>query len=164
MIWSRLIIDGILLCIIFNAVVSLLWFIIPNAFSKMCPKDIREAAPPREKKEIAILAGVLYPLYIFILAYIPISAYMSGVTGFWNFFWTGYIDMLFVNFGDLFWLDFIMLGIVRKRNVIQGTEHCKSWQTKEWMKTALPEHLIFWPLILCSIAGFISAGIGSLLC
>lgn len=56
---------------------SVLWFIVPNAFSKMCPKDIRNAVPPCQKSELITLACVLYPLYILIVAYIPFSAHME---------------------------------------------------------------------------------------
>lgn len=67
--WIRTILDGIAVCLIFNVTVALLWMLVPNAFSKMLPPEIRRAAPKREKKEVAVLAGVLYPLYILIESY-----------------------------------------------------------------------------------------------
>ena len=70
MVWSRTILDGIILCLIFNLTVAVTWIFIPCAFSKMLPKEIRLAAPPRKRKEVVILACVLYPLYLLIFAYI----------------------------------------------------------------------------------------------
>lgn len=46
--------------------------------------------------------------------------------------------------------------------MIPGTEHCKAWETKEWMKTlAIPEHLIGWPFMVCPLVGLIMAGIST---
>lgn len=59
MIWSRTILDGIVVCLIFNVTVAHLWMMIPNAFSKMLPAEIRKASPKREKKEVIILEFVL---------------------------------------------------------------------------------------------------------
>ena len=164
MIWSRAILDGLALCAVFNLTVALLWLIIPNAFSRMLPPEIRKAAPPREKREVIKLAAVLYPLYIVIFAYMAGSARQAGVSGFWNLFRMGYIEMLFVNFGDLIGLDYLFRKKFLNRIMIKGTEHCRAWETKEWMlKLGLPEHLILWPLIVCPLAGLICAGIGALI-
>ena len=108
MIWSRTILDGIVVCLIFNVTIALLWMLVPNAFSKMLPAEIRKASPKREKKEIIILASVMYPLYILIFIYMAVSARQAGVSGFWNLFWTGYVEMAFINFGDLIGLDGFM--------------------------------------------------------
>ena len=74
MIWSRTILDGIVVCLVFNVTIALLWMMVPNAFSKMLPAEIRKASPKREKKEIIILASVMYPLYILIFIYMAVSA------------------------------------------------------------------------------------------
>lgn len=165
MIWSRTILDGIVVCLIFNVTVALLWMLMPNAFSKMLPPEIRRAAPKREKKEIIMLAGVLYPLYLLIFLYMAVSARQAGVSGFWNLFWTGYVEMFFVNLGDFFGLDWFFRGLVKDRGImIPGTEHCEAWKLKKWMLTlALPEHGILWPLIVCPLVGLICAGIGALM-
>lgn len=160
MVWSRTVLDGILLCLIFNLTVAVTWIFIPGAFSKMLPKEIRLASPPRKMNEVIILASVLYPLYILIFAYMIVSAHLAGVTGFWHLFWTGYIEMFFINLGDFFGLDWWYRGAIKDKIMIPGTEHCKAWETKEWMKTlAIPEHLIGWPLVVCPLVGFIVAGI-----
>lgn len=62
MIWTRAILDGLALCVVFNVTVALFWLIMPNAFSKKLPPEIRKAAPPREKREVIRLAAVLCPL------------------------------------------------------------------------------------------------------
>ena len=122
MVWSRTILDGILLCLIFNLTVAVTWIFIPCAFSNMLPKEIRLAAPPRKRKEVVILACVLYPLYLLIFAYMIVSSHLAGVTGFWHLFWTGYIEMFFINMGDLWGLDFWYRGAVKDKIMIPGTE------------------------------------------
>ncbi len=163
--WLRTILDGIAVCLIFNMTVALLWMLIPNAFSKMLPPEIRKAAPKRKKKEVAILATVLYPLYILIFIYMAVSARQAGVSGFWNLFWTGYVEMFFVNLGDFFGLDCFFRGLVKDKGImIPGTEHCEAWNLKKWMLTlAIPEHCIMWPLIICPLAGLIFVGIGTVI-
>ncbi|MDO5424622.1 MAG: hypothetical protein Q4F41_12930 [Eubacteriales bacterium] len=165
MIWERVILDGIAVCLVFNVAVALLWMLVPNAFSKMMPPEIRKAAPKRGKGEVAVLAGVLYPLYILIFVYMAVSARQAGISGFWNLFWTGYVEMFFVNLGDFFGLDWFFRGLVKDKGImIPGTEHCEAWNLKKWMLTlALPEHVIAWPLIMCPLAGLICAGLGGLI-
>ncbi len=158
--WTRTILDGIVLMIIFNAVVAVAWIFMPTSFSSMTPKEIREAAPPRTKKDMIKLACLLYPLFILTVAYMIVSSHLAGVTGFWNLFWTAYIETFFINMGDFWGLDFWYRGAVKDKIMIPGTEHCKAWETKEWMKTlAIPEHWILWPFIACPMFGFIVAGI-----
>ena len=149
----------------FNVAVALLWMLVPKAFSKMLPPEIRKAAPKREKKEVAILADVLYPMYILIFVYMAVSARQAGVTGFRNLFWTGYVEMFFINLGDFFGLDWFFREIVKKKRLmIPGTEHCEAWNLKKWMLTrAVPKHCIMWPLVVCPLAGLICAGIGALI-
>ena len=162
MVWTRTILDGIMLCLVFNLTIAVLWLFVPCAFSKMLPKEIRLAAPPRKKKEVIILASVLYPLYILIFAYMIVSAHLAGVTGFCNLFWTGYIEMFFINLGDFFGLDWWYRGAIKDRIMIPGTEHCRAWETKEWMKTLeIPEHLIGWTFVVCPLAGLIVVGSGT---
>jgi hypothetical protein len=43
---SRTILDGIVLSILFNAVVGLFFFVVPQAYAMMFPKGIKEAAKP----------------------------------------------------------------------------------------------------------------------
>lgn len=96
-----------------------------------------------------MLSCVLYPLYIGLVAYAILSAYLAGASGFWNLFWMGYIEMFFVNLGDFFGLDWWFREKFKDRIMPPGTEHCKAWNTKEWMLTlAVPEHWMGWPLVI----------------
>ena len=52
--WPRTILDGIMLCLVFNLLIALLWTFIPGSFKNMLPAEIRKAAPPRKKKEVII--------------------------------------------------------------------------------------------------------------
>lgn len=161
----RTILDGTLMCVIFNAVVGLFWFIVPQAYSVMFPAEIKKAAAPYvKKKDLRIMNLVIYPLYILMIAYMVFSAVLSGVTGFWNLFWTGYIEMFFVNVGDFLILDCWLRSVVKDKGLIKGAENSKAWEFKEWMmKLAVPEHALAWPLIFCPLVGFICAGIGMLI-
>lgn len=43
-------------------------------------------------------------------------------------FWTGYVEMFFVNLGDFFGLDWFFRGLVKDKGImIAGTEHCEAW-------------------------------------
>ncbi len=162
--WVRTLLDGVVLCLVFNLLIALLWVFIPGSFKNMLPSEIRKAAPPRKKKEVIILASVLYPLYPLIFAYMIVSSHMAGVTGFWNLFWTGYIEMMFINLGDFIGLDYWFRKVSMNKVMIPGTEHCKAWETKTWMLTlGIPEHLGFWPFVFCPLTGLIVAGVSTLI-
>lgn len=55
----------------------------------------------RPLKEVIVLSAVLFPLYPLIFAYMIVSSHMAGVSGFWNLFWTGYIEMFFITPGHM---------------------------------------------------------------
>lgn len=161
--WLRIVLDGLAMALVFNAVVGMFWFLMPHAYARMLPKEIKEAAGPQTKTEIAHLAAVLYPLYIGVIAWMVASAYSAGVTGFWNLFWTGYCEMMFVNLGDFLILDCWLRAAVKDKGLIAGAEHCKAWEWKEWRKQAVPEHFVLGPLVFCPVVGLICAGIGTLI-
>lgn len=69
----------------------------------------KSTTPKRIKREVLVLACVLYPLYIGLIAYAIISAYQAGASGFWKLFWMGYTEMFFVNLGKFFGLDWPLL-------------------------------------------------------
>lgn len=165
MIISRIILDGLAISLFFNFGVGMFSFILPQAYSTMFPKEIKEAAAPYvEKKDVKKMYAIILSIYVAVFLYFGISTYFSGVTGFWNLFWTGYIEMLFVNFGDLLILDCLLRAVTKnKKDLIKGAENCKAWNLGEWMKAALPEHLLIWPVTFCPIAGLITAGIVKLL-
>ena len=58
--WSRTILDRIVMCVIFNAVVGMFFFVFPQAYSRMFPKRIKEAAAPFvRKKDVTLLRFIL---------------------------------------------------------------------------------------------------------
>lgn len=161
MVWSRTILDGIVMSLLFNAVVGLGFLLVPQAYSVMFPKEIKEAAAPYvEKKDVRKMHLILYPLYLLMFLYWSVSAHFDGVIGFWPLFWTGYVEMTFVSISDFLILDCWLPQKVR--HMIKGAEHCKAWERKEWlMKLAIPEHFLGWPLLVCPLAGLIVAGIST---
>ena len=54
--WLRTVLDGIVLCLIFNVTVALLWMLVPNAFSKMLPPEIRKGNQSRNIGQISYSA------------------------------------------------------------------------------------------------------------
>lgn len=91
-----------------------------------------------------------------------ISAKVSGTQEFWNYFWTGYIEMTFISLGDFFFLDCYLRAKVKDKEMIKGAEKSKAWEAKEWMKLAIPEHFLFWPIIICPVVGLFVAGISNI--
>ena len=161
--WQRTILDGLMMSMLFNAVVGLGFMLFPQAYSVMFPKEIKEAAAPYvEQEDVKKVRLILYTLYILLFIYWSISAHLAGVSNFWSLFWTGDVEMTFVSVSDFLILDCWLPGKVR--HMIKGAEHCKAWERKEWLlKLAIPEHGLGWTLIFCPVAGFIVAGIGTLL-
>ena len=161
---ARTILDGILMCVVFNAVVGLFFFVMPQAYSVMFPKKIKEAAAPYvEKKQIRDMYIVLGVLYVSMFVYMAVSARLAGTRGFWNLFWTGYIEMFFVNVGDFVLLDCLSRVYVKDKDLIHGAEGNPGWEWKEWRKLAIPEHGLMWPLLVCPLVGLIVAGFGALI-
>ncbi len=158
--WPRIILDGISMSLLFNAVVGVGFLLFPQAYSTMFPKEIKEAAAPYvNRKDVRTVHLILYPLYLFLFVYWGLSACSAGTKGFWPLFWTGYVEMTLVSLSDFLILDVWLPGKVR--HMIKGAEHCNAWERKEWlMKLAIPEHGIVWPLFMCPVAGLIAAGIG----
>ncbi|SDX83291.1 hypothetical protein SAMN02910264_00807 [Ruminococcaceae bacterium YAD3003] len=44
--WARTLLDGVVLCLVFNLLIALLGVFIPGSFKNMLPSEIRKAAPP----------------------------------------------------------------------------------------------------------------------
>lgn len=136
----------------------------PQAYSRMLPKDLKEAAKKYlEKKDLIKLALLLYPLYIFVILYMAISTHQSGVVGFKNYFWSGYIEMMIIGIVDFLFLDCYLRSKVKDKKMIKGAEDSSSWQFKEWMKTAVLEHFLFWPLVICPVVGALVGLIGGII-
>ena len=161
--WPRIILDGIAMSLLFNAVVLLGFTLWPQEYSVMFPKEIKEAAASYVKRsDVRKMKLFLYSLYLFLFIYWAASAHFTEMTGFWPLFWTGYIEMTFVSLSDFLILDCWLPQKVR--HMIKGAEHCKAWERREWMlKLAIPEHALGWTLLVCPVAGFAVAGIAFLL-
>ena len=163
MYWPRILLDGLSMSLLFNAVVGVGFLLWPQAYSTMFPKEIREAAAPYvDKKDVRKMKLLLYPLYLFLFIYWAISAHFAGMDSFWPLFWTGYVEMTLVSVSDFLILDCWLPGKVK--HMIQGAEHCKAWERKEGLiKLAIPEHGLAWTFLACPFAGLIVAGIGTIL-
>ena len=160
--WPRIIVDGLAMSLLFNAVVGVGFLLWPQAYSTMFPKEIKDAAAPYvDRCDVRKMYLLLYPLYLLIFIWWGVSAGLAGIKGFWPLFWTGYVEMTMVSISDFLILDCWLSGKVR--HMIEGAKQCKAWERKEWLKTlAIPEHALGWTLLVCPIAALIVAGVGSL--
>ena len=160
--WPRIILDGLSMSLLFNAVAGLGFLLVPQAYSTMFPKEIRRAAAPFvEKKDVRTMKLILYPLYLVLFVYWAVSAHAAGMTGFRNLFRAGYIEMTMVSLSDFIILDSWLPP--KARPFIKGAEHCKAWERWEWMKTlAIPEHGLGWTFLVCPLAGLAVAGLNML--
>ncbi len=161
--WSRTIIDGLAMSLLFNAVVGLGFVLYPQEYTPMFPREIKKAAAPYvNKKNERKVKLIIYSLYLFLFVYWAVSAHFAGIDGFWTLFWTGYVEMTMVSLSDFIILDCWLPP--KAKPYIKGAENCKAWNRKEWLlKLAIPEHGIAWTILMCPIAGLIVAGIGCLL-
>ena len=161
--WPRIILDGIAMSAVFNAVVLVGFTLWPQEYSVMFPKEIKDAAAPYvNKAEARKMKLFLYGLYLALFLYWAISAHFAGIKGFWPLFRTGYAEMTLVSVSDFMILDCWLPQKIRDR--IKGAEHCKAWERKEWLlKLAIPEHALGWTFLVCPIAGMIVAGSGTLI-
>ena len=161
---ARTILDGIVMCVVFNAVVGLFFFVFPQAYSTMFPRNLKkDAAPYVKKEEVIRMYFVLIPLYLLMFLYMAASARLAGVSGFKALFWTGYTEMMFVNAGDFFLLDVLARIYVKDKRLIKGAEEHPDWEWKGWWKLAVPEHGLVWPLLVCPLTGLIVALFGALM-
>ena len=161
--WSRLILDGLTGSLFFNAVAILGFLLVPQVYSTMFPKEIKKAAAPYvDRKDVRTMNLILYPLYLVLFVWWGISSHLADISGSWNLFWTGYVEMTLVSLTDFLILDCWLPQ--RIRHMIKGAEDCKAWGRWEWLKTlAIPEHGLVWTLLVCPIAGLAVTGIASIL-
>ncbi len=50
--WLRIILDGLSMSLLFNAIVGLGFLLVPQAYSTMFPKEIKEAASPYVERNV----------------------------------------------------------------------------------------------------------------
>ena len=61
--WARLILDGLMGSLLFNAVAILGFLLVPQAYSTMFPKEIKQAAAPYvDRKDVRTVSLILYPV------------------------------------------------------------------------------------------------------
>lgn len=156
--WPRMILDGSVMALLFNAVVGLGFLLYPQAYSTMFPKEIREAAAPFvDRKEVRKMKLILYPLYLLLFVYWAVSAVFAGVSGFWHLFWTGYLEMTIVSASDFLILDCWLPPKARpiskaRKTAKHGSERngLGSWRSRS---TPLAGHFSSVPLPACSSQG-----------
>ena len=122
------------------------------------PKAIQKAAPERMTKEENIMNGILTVIIVGVcFAYSVASILHTGIIGFWNIFWTGYIQWSILNLGDFFLLDCLLFqGKYKNKIVIPGTEGHKDYEFNNWMKhLAVIEHFLVAPFLLIPIVSII---------
>lgn len=162
--WFRIILDGIAMSIMFNCAVATFWLFKPHPFVEIFPKEIQEKARPVTKKERRHTIIMCLTVYPTLVIWGVLSAWQADITGFWNLFWTAYIEMMFVSIGDLLFLDWLLLKITGTRLHAEGTEGDPFYEPKnELLKLGIPEHLGLWPILVCPFVGLVSAGLGQLL-
>lgn len=151
------------MCIAFNGVATFVWLLEPEAFAVMLPKGINTNPKdiPKEKiRPLRVMEFVLYPIY---MAYIVLSCYEAGMTGFSTLFWAAFIENMFWNIGDFFFMDLWFREKYKKRIMVPGTENNELWNTGPWMKKfGIMDHFIRGPII-CAFLSLIVAGIGMLI-
>ena len=154
------VLDGIAIAAIFNGAVGALVLINPRFFFDSYPKTIQKVASEQmtkqEKKVNRILTVVIVGICF---AYSMVSILHTGIIGFWNVFWTGYIQWSILNLGDFFLLDCLLFqGKYKNKIVIPGTEGHKDYDFNNWMKRlAVSEHFLVAPFLLIPIVSAIQA-------
>lgn len=154
-----------MMSVYFNLGTALWWLINPAAFYDDYPEEARKKTTI-SKSEKNLKPKILFCILIIVpvLMFGVLSTWEAGIYGFWHLFWTGYLEWLFVNFGDFFGLDLIFREKMGDRLVLPGTEGMDVYKHSVWMKTlALPEHFILWPAVVCPFFAIISAGLGILI-
>ena len=152
--------DGVAIAAIFNGVVAALVLINPRYFFDSYPKAIQKAAPEqmtKKEKNINFILTIIICGICFI--YSIASLIHTGISGFWNLFWMGYIQWSILNLGDFFLLDFLLFqGKYKNKIVIPGTEGHKDYEFNNWMKhLAVVEHFLKVPFLFIPVVSAIQA-------
>lgn len=152
--------DGVAIAAIFNGAVATLVLINPRFFFNSYPKDIQKAAPEQMTKQEKKINGILTVFIVGIcFAYSTASVLHKGITGFWDVFWTGYIQWSILNLGDFLLLDCLLfLGKYKEKIVIPGTEGHPDYGFGNWMKhRAIMEHFVVAPFLIIPFVAAIQA-------
>ncbi|MGI5174382.1 hypothetical protein H0R92_12390 [Treponema sp. OMZ 840] len=148
------ILDGLAIAAIFNGTAAAFVLINPRFFFDSYPKAIQKAAPEQMTKEEKKINKILTVIIVGIcFVYSTASLLHTGTVGFWNLFWTGYIQWSLLNLGDFLLLDCLLFqGKYKQKVVIPGTEGHEDYEFKNWMKhLAIAEHFLGFPFLLIPI-------------
>ena len=110
----------------------------------------------QEKTINGILTGVIVGICF---VYSIVSLLHSGIVGFWNVFWMGYIQWSILNLGDFFLLDCLLFqGKYKDKIVIPGTDGHEDYEFSNWMKhLAVREHFLAAPFLIIPVVSVIQA-------
>nr|WP_315092219.1 hypothetical protein [uncultured Alloprevotella sp.] len=158
--YIRAILDGIALAAIFNGAVAVLVLINPRYFFDSYPKAIQKASPEqmtKKEKNINFIITIVICGICFI--YSIASLIHTGISGFWNLFWMGYIQWSILNLGDFFLLDCLLFqGKHKSKIIIPGTEGHPDYELGNWMKhLAIKEHFVVTPFLIISFVAAVQA-------
>jgi len=154
------VLDGIAIAAIFNGTVAALVLINPRFFFDSYPKAIQKAAPEQMTKQEKTINGILTVVIVGIcFVYSTVRLLHSGIVGFWNIFWMGYIQWSILNAGDFLLLDCLLFqGKYKEKIIIPGTEGHKDYEFNNWMKhLAIKEHFLLVPFLFIPIIAMIQA-------
>ncbi len=154
------ILDGIAIAAIFNGAVAALVLINPRFFFDSYPKAIQKAAPEQMTKQEKNINSIITVIIVGICFIYSITSLLhTGIIGFWNIFWMGYIQWSLLNLGDFLLLDCLLFqGKYKQKIVIPGTEGHKDYEFTNWMKhLAVKEHFLAAPFLLIPIVSAIQA-------
>lgn len=161
--WFRILLDGVALSAVFNIAIALGWLIRPTACTGMYPRAIQRIAPKMTRADRNFECLLLLILYPALLAWMILSAHEAGIEGFWPLFWTAYVQMMLINLGDFFGLDWFFRERMGRRLELPGTEGSEMYSRRKWMlQLAIPEHLVMWPLLICPLVSLFCAWAGGL--
>ena len=152
--------DGVAIAAIFYGAVAALVLINPRFFFDSYPKAIQKVAlepmTKREKKINTILTIIIVGICF---VYSTVRLLHSGIVGFWNIFWMGYIQWSILNAGDFLLLDCLLFqGKYKEKIIIPGTEGHKDYEFNNWMKhLAVKEHFLLVPFLFIPIIAMIQA-------
>jgi len=154
------ILDGIAIAAIFNGSVAALVLLNPRFFFDSYPKAIQKAAPEQMTKQEKNINRILTVIIVGICFLYSIASLLhTGIIGFWNLFWMGYIQWSLLNLGDFLLLDCLLFqGKYKQKIVIPGTEGHKDYEFNNWMKhLAVMEHFLTVPFLLIPVISALQA-------
>lgn len=94
--WTRLVLDALLMAAVFNLAAMAAMAYDPRLILPGYPKSIRESAPPTAREKRLYNKGMIFGM-LALTVYSIWSALSVGVAGFWNLFFTFYLEWLIVS-------------------------------------------------------------------